>query len=137
MPSPPRPARRAEIRSEGPLPLSRRSFLQYGGSTLGAGLLLGPERATFAQAPTSSRDLDVRAFGATGQRADNATQAFQRAIDTCTSAGGGTVRVPPGDYTVGMIQLKTNVTLDLEAGATLFLSQENEQFPRGRRAMVY
>ena len=47
------------------------------------------------------------------------------------------MRVPPGDYSVSTIQLKDNVTLDLEAGATLFLSQGNPQFPRGRRAMVF
>ena len=51
--------------------------------------------------------------------------------------GGATVRAPPGDYPIGMIQLKDNVTLDLDAGATLFLSQDNAQFPRGRRALVF
>src|SRR4030095_13845594 len=69
--------------------------------------------------------------------ADNATASFQRAIDSCTAAGGGTVGVPPGDYTIGMIELKDNVTLDLDAGATLFLSPDNAQFPRGRRAMGF
>jgi hypothetical protein len=47
------------------------------------------------------------------------------------------VLVPPGAYTVGMLQLKDNVTLDVGAGATLFLSQNEAEFPRGRRAMVY
>jgi polygalacturonase len=36
-----------------------------------------------------------------------------------------------------MIQLRDNVTLDLAAGATLFLSQDNTEFPRGRRAMLF
>jgi hypothetical protein len=36
-----------------------------------------------------------------------------------------------------MIELKNNVTLELAAGATLLLSQDNAQFPRGRRAMVF
>ena len=43
----------------------------------------------------------------------------------------------PGEYSVGTIQLKDNVTLHVEAGATIFLSQDNPQFPRGRRAMVF
>ncbi len=107
-----------------------------GGAAIGAGPLLAATAAEAAQ-PAGARAFDVRAFGATGQRADNATPAFQSAIDACTAAGGGTVRVTPGDYTVGMIQLKDNVTLDLDAGATLFLSQNNDQFPRGRRAMVF
>ena len=81
--------------------------------------------------------FDVKAFGASGLRSQNATGACQAAIDACTAAGGGTVRVPPGEYSVGMIQLKDNVTLHLDAGATLFLIQDNTQFPRGRRAMVF
>jgi hypothetical protein len=124
---------------------SRRSVLLRGGGALSAATLLTPRlrsgqagnRVEAAQTPATARSFDVRAFGATGQRTDNATQSLQNAIDACTSAGGGTVRVPAGDYTVGMIQLKDNVTLDLDAGATLFLSQDNAQFPRGRRAMVF
>jgi hypothetical protein len=81
--------------------------------------------------------FDVKAFGATGVRAHNATGACQAAIDACTAAGGGEVRVPPGEYSVGTIQLKDNVTLHVEAGATLFLIQDAATFPRGRRAMVY
>jgi hypothetical protein len=85
----------------------------------------------------AGREFDVIAYGATGVRTQNATAACQAAIDACTVAGGGTVTVPPGDYTVGMLQLKDNVTLEVEAGATLFLIQDNTQFPRGRRAMIY
>ena len=33
--------------------------------------------------------------------------------------------------------MKDNVTLHVEAGATLFLIQDNAQFPRGRRAMIF
>ena len=58
-------------------------------------------------------------------------------MDACVSAGGGMVYVPPGEYTVGTIQLKDNVTLHLEAGATLFLSQSSADFPRGARAMIF
>jgi len=116
---------------------SRRRLLVRGGAAIGLGTLTGGSGVEATQAPAAARPFDVRAFGATGQRSENATQSFQSAIDACTSAGGGTVRVPAGSYTVGMIQLKDNVTLDLDAGATLFLSQDNAQFPRGRRAMVF
>lgn len=36
-----------------------------------------------------------------------------------------------------MLQLKDNVTLHVEAGATLLLIQDNAQFPRGRRPMLF
>ena len=94
----------------------------------------------FALAPQDVRRegiFDVKAFGAGGLRSQNATGACQAAIDACTAAGGGTVRVPPGEYSVSTIQLKDNVTLHVEAGATVFLSQDNPQFARGRRAMVF
>jgi len=80
---------------------------------------------------------NVKDFGATGNRQDNATEAFRRAIDAGTANGGGIVHVPPGAYTVGTIQLKDHVTLDLSAGSTLFLSQDRNDFIRGGRAMIF
>jgi hypothetical protein len=80
---------------------------------------------------------DVRSFGATGVRQANATQAFRQAIEQCTSDGGGVVNVPPGEYTVGTVQLKDNVTLHIEGGATLFLSQDRSDFIQGGRAMIF
>ena len=102
-----------------------------------ASLMPSPAFALARQQAPRDGAFDVKAFGAAGLRSQNATGACQAAIDACTAAGGGTVRVPPGEYSVGTIQLKDNVTLHVEAGATLFLSQDNPQFPRGRRAMVF
>jgi hypothetical protein len=93
--------------------------------------------AASGQNPVRDWLVDVKSFGAAGLRSQNATGACQAAIDACTAAGGGTVLVPPGEYSVGTIQLKNNVTLHLDAGATLFLLQDTTQFARGRRAMVY
>ena len=93
-----------------------------------------PLRGQPAVAPDNT--FDVRRFGATGERAEKATRAIQNAIDACFRAGGGVVYVPPGQYTTGAIELKDNVNLQLEAGATLFLSQDRADFA-GRRSMVY
>jgi polygalacturonase len=82
------------------------------------------------------KTFDVTQYGATGKRGDSATKAIQEAIDACANAGGGVVYVPPGEYTTGAIQLKDNVDLHVEAGATLFLSQERAEFPAGSRAMI-
>lgn len=67
--------------------------------------------------------FNVRAHGATGDARDLDTAAINRAIDACTAAGGGVVYVPPGVYLVGTVVLKSNVTLYLEAGATLLGSK--------------
>jgi polygalacturonase len=79
---------------------------------------------------------NVRDHGATGVRAQNATRALQSAVDACHAQGGGTAYVPPGEYTTGTIVLKDNVTLWLEAGAVLYLSQDRADFPR-ERALVF
>ena len=92
-----------------------------------------PLRGQPAAAPDNT--FDVRRFGATGQRADKATKAIQEAIDACFRAGGGVVYVPPGHYTTGAIELKDHVNLQIEAGATLFLSQDRADFA-GRRSMI-
>jgi hypothetical protein len=116
---------------------SRRSWLRTGATLAGAAGVAGMPVLAAAQASPVSGTFDVRAFGATGVRSQNATAACQAAVDACTAAGGGTVRVPPGEYSVGTIQLKDRVTLHVEAGATLFLIQDTTQFPRGRRAMIF
>ena len=112
---------------------SRRVLLRDGAAIAGAcaAALTGGGEVSAAQDRPAGGLFEVKAYGATGERAQNATAACQAAIDACTAAGGGTVRVPPGQYSVGMIQLKDNVTLHVEAGATLFLIQDTAQFPRG------
>ena len=67
-------------------------------------------------------DFDVRKHGAKGDGQTNDRAALQSAIDACTKAGGGTVRLPPGDYLSGALRLASDVTLHLEAGATLWAS---------------
>jgi hypothetical protein len=107
--------------------------------------LLFPTTAHAADVPAVARSVstplgrvfDVTHHGATGKRAESATKAIQAAIDACTAAGGGVVYVPPGEYSTGAIRLKDNVELRLEAGATLFLSQDRDEFPGGgQRAMM-
>ena len=72
--------------------------------------------------------FNVKDYGATGRIEDNARPAFQRAIDVCGKAGGGTVYVPPGAYTSGQLRLRSGVRLYLEAGATLYASLDAREF---------
>jgi len=71
---------------------------------------------------------DVTSYGATGRKDDNAQPAIQRAIDACAASGGGTVYFPPGAYTSSTLELRSYVTLHLEAGATLYASRQEETY---------
>lgn len=122
---------------------SRREMLSRGGAMLGACLTTSsfgqqaPQKYPSQDHLPATGAFDVRQFGATGLRQDNATRPFRDAIDACTSAGGGIVNVPPGDYTVGTVRLKDHVTLNIEGGATLFLSQDKEDFEPGGHCMIF
>lgn len=72
--------------------------------------------------------INVRQFGATGEGTSMDTVALQRAIDTAASAGGGVVTFPPGRYLSGSLWLKSHVTLQLEAGATLLGSPNRKDY---------
>jgi hypothetical protein len=83
---------------------------------------------SFLRAQTSSAIFNVRDFGATGRKAEMATQAIQKAIDTCAKSGGGEVYLPSGDYTSGTLHMRSHVRIYLEAGATLFGSKAESDF---------
>ena len=52
------------------------------------------------------------------------SEAFQKAIDACNEAGGGTVYVPGGTYLMGTVFLKDNVHIFLDAGALILGSTD-------------
>ena len=79
---------------------------------------------------------NVRDFGATGRKADDARPALQKAIDFCAQSGGGRVYVPPGEYTSGQLHLRSGIRLYLEAGATLFATLDSTQYDDARKAAL-
>ena len=79
-----------------------------------------PELLARIQAPVfPDRDFPITRFGAVGGEAADASEAIRRAIEACQAAGGGRVIVPAGVFISGPIELKGNVNLHLEKGATL------------------
>ena len=72
--------------------------------------------------------FNVKDSGATGTRADDARPAIQKAIEACAAAGGGTVLLPPGEYTSGTLRLRNHVRFQIEAGATLFASPDPKAY---------
>jgi hypothetical protein len=77
---------------------------------------------------------DVRRFGAQGDGGHVDTPAIQSAIQACFERGGGLVKFPAGIYLSGSIQLKSNITLQLEPGARLLGSHDLRLYPSIGRA---
>jgi polygalacturonase len=64
-------------------------------------------------------DISANDFGAVGDGVTLNTAALQRAIDTCSADGGGTLILPAGRYVTGTLELKSGVTLRLARDAVL------------------
>lgn len=74
--------------------------------------------------------FNVREYGTSGVKADNAQPAIQAAIDACAAAGGGMVYFPPGAYTSATIHLRSHVRVYIEAGATVYSSKDRASFDK-------
>lgn len=72
--------------------------------------------------------FNVKDYGATGVKADDARAAIQKTIDACAAAGGGIVYLPPGEYTSGTLHMRSHVRFHLEAGATLYASVKDKDY---------
>src|SRR5450755_1958263 len=81
--------------------------------------------------------FNIKDYGASGRKPDNARPALQQAIDACGKAGGGTVYVPPGEYTSGQLHLRSGVRVYLEAGTTLFASLNGREFDSEKTAALF
>jgi polygalacturonase len=93
--------------------------------------------AFVCQAALGQPFLNVKDYGATGRKADDAGAALQKAIDACGVMGGCRVYVPAGDYTSGQLHLRSGVRLYLEAGATIFASLDASRFDGKKAALIY
>lgn len=82
-----------------------------------------------ARQASEARVFNLKSYGAVGDGVALDTVAVQKAIDACHAAGGGAVRVPAGDFQIGTIVLKSNVTLSLDYGASLLGSQNLADYP--------
>jgi polygalacturonase len=82
-----------------------------------------------ASAVDSPASCDPHAYGAKGDGVSKDSAAIQAAIDACAAQGGGTVRLIAGTYLSTPIVLKSNITLQLDKGATLLGSPDHADFP--------
>ena len=67
-------------------------------------------------------------YGAVADGKTNNTVAIQQAIDEATKNGGGKVVVPAGNFVTGVLYLKSNVELNLAAGARLMATAKRADY---------
>ncbi|MGA8111855.1 MAG: glycoside hydrolase family 28 protein [Acidobacteriaceae bacterium] len=76
----------------------------------------------------AAKTCDARKYGAKADGTTNDTRALQSAIDAC-AARGGKVVLAGGTFLSGPLVLKSNVDLDVAAGATLLGSSNHDDYP--------
>jgi polygalacturonase len=103
--------------------MNRRELLGIGLLAVGGGISSAPAWAQSAPA-AGLRVFNVREYGAVGDGKTLDMDALNRAITACNAGGGGVVYLPPGTYLSGTVVLQSNVTVYLEAGATLLGSTQ-------------
>src|SRR5579859_3966708 len=83
----------------------------------------------FMTIQAGAASVSVRDFGAVGDGVALDTAAIQKALDNVAGGGGGTVRVPAGNYVTGSLVMKSHTTLHLDAGASLTGSSNRDDYP--------
>ncbi len=104
--------------------MKRRDLLVSAGPALAAGFASKAAPLDRTRDKIGLRLFDVQEFGAAGDGKALDSPAVNRAINACHSTGGGVAYVPPGVYRCGTVILQSNVTLYLEAGATILGSTD-------------
>jgi polygalacturonase len=100
-----------------------------------------------ALAPTdaiaASATCDPHQYGAKADGVAKDTAAIQAAIDACEQRGGGIVRLSAGTWLSAPIVLKSNITLQIDKGATLLGSPDHHDYQEitefdapGRQSLV-
>lgn len=92
---------------------------------------IAPVRAPFPM-PQLKRpqfpSLTVSILSKGAKEGEKITGTIQQTIDEVARRGGGTVVIPKGQWQTGRISLKSNVNLQIAAGAELFFSGEVEDY---------
>lgn len=76
-----------------------------------------------------AKTFKVEDFGAKADGTTINTSAIQKAIDSCSKAGGGVVSFSYGDYLTGTIILKSGVMIEVNKGARILGSTRIDDYP--------
>ncbi len=77
---------------------------------------------------TRAEVINLKTFGGKADGKTSNTAIIKKAIEKLSSEGGGTLFFPAGTYLTGPIVLKSNITLDIEAGATIKFSDDFSEY---------
>jgi polygalacturonase len=83
---------------------------------------------SLSQQITAQKNFNVMDYGAKNDGSKKNTQAIVKAIEAAVKAGGGTVFFPAGLYLTGPIQLQSNITIFIDAGAVLKFSDDFDDY---------
>jgi polygalacturonase len=72
---------------------------------------------------------DITKYGAIGDGKTDNTQFISSAIEACHASGGGTVYIPAGTFLTGPIELKSHMTLWVDAGALVLFKDHFDAYP--------
>jgi polygalacturonase len=89
--------------------------------------LFGLAGSLLAASPAGT--FNVLDYGAVPDGQTKDTAAIAKAIAAAHAIGGGTVQFPAGRYLTGSIELESNITLQLDAGATVLYSGDPADSP--------
>ncbi len=98
-------------------------------SLAGALLACLPFLAIGQTVPEPRPFFNVLDYGAKRDASASSTAAFRSAIQACAKAGGGTVFVPAGRYISGAIEMVSNMTLNIDAGAVIRFVANRDEYP--------
>ena len=75
-----------------------------------------------------AKTYDMKKLGAdaTGKKA--CTELINKTIEKAAQEGGGTLYFPAGNYLTATIEMKSNITLHVESGATIKFSDHFEDY---------
>lgn len=77
-----------------------------------------------SELPNGDQVFDIKNYGAIGDGLTLDTEAFQRTIEACSKAGGGTVLVKKGSYCMGTVFLEDDITLFIASDAIILASRD-------------
>lgn len=78
--------------------------------------------------PEGDDVFDICSYGAVAEEGRLNTEAFQKAVEACKAAGGGTILVQGGHYLMGTVTLYSNMTLFIAGDSAIVASRDSSRF---------